>query len=359
MLNRILFAGGGTGGHVFMAVALRDALNQGESPPREFLFVGTPSGMENQILPPRDFPLATIQVGALKNVGFRRRLTTMVELPRSLWQSSRIIRKFAPDIIVGLGGYSSGPVLLAGRLMRRKCILIEPNVRPGFTNRMLRPIVNAAAVAFEETARYFPGKAELTGIPIREAFFGIQPKVRFSPPLHVLVFGGSRGSHPINQLVCQSLEYLEPGQFKIRHQTGRDDQPEVEKIYSRFTVPAEIRAFIEDMPSHFAWADVVIGRAGASTVAEITAAGLPSILIPFPQAADDHQRKNAEVLEKHGASFGLDQHRVTGEHLARILNRLGRQPEQLVSMASASKALSQPDSASRILGLMRKVIQEQ
>ena len=356
MLERVLFAGGGTGGHIFMAVALAEELKR-RDPQIEVLFVGVEKGLEKKILPALSFPLQTIKIGGLKGVGLSQMIRTLVQLPGSLGASRRIVRSFVPSIIVGLGGYSSGPVMMAGKGLGCPSILIEPNVYPGFTNRILKGWVDGVAVAFEETAEWFGKKARLTGIPVRQEFFEVGSDIMRSKRLRLLVFGGSQGSRPINQLVCDALPFLPSDQFVVVHQTGPDDHRSIQEKYTQAGVEAEVLDFIQDMPACMEGCDLVLSRAGASTVAEIAAAGRPAVLVPLPQAADDHQRKNAAVFVERRAAVVLEQNETTGRELARVLVELAGEPDRLRQMAQASSGLGERDSRRKIVGLMEEVIE--
>ncbi len=354
-LARVLFAGGGTGGHVFMAVAIRDYLSRPGVTPPQTLFVGTEQGLEARILPPLGLPLETIRIGGLQKVGWRRQLSSLAQLLPSGGRSLKILRRFSPDVVVGLGGYSSGPVVAAARLLRLPGILIEPNVVPGLTNRLLARFCNGAAVAFPETAGWFSGDVRVTGIPIRQEFHRIPPLRTHGGRLRLLVFGGSRGSTPINRLMCQSLPLLKKFPLSIVHQTGSDDRDQVREAYIGHQIEAEVADFIYNMPVRFEQADLIVSRAGASTIAEITAAGRPAILIPFPQAADDHQRKNAKALAERGAAVLLDQVAARPEDLAGTIAALAADRSRLGAMGEAARTLAQPESTRLIVELMEEV----
>jgi UDP-N-acetylglucosamine--N-acetylmuramyl-(pentapeptide) pyrophosphoryl-undecaprenol N-acetylglucosamine transferase len=351
-----MFAGGGTGGHVYMSVAVAQELKN-RSEDFEVLFAGTAEGLESRILPPLGYRLETIRIGGMKRVGFRRLIQTLAQLPTSLLASLRIVRSFRPNIVVGLGGYSSGPPVLAARLLGIPSLLIEPNVYPGFANRLLRPVVRGAAVAFDETARWFGGKAEVTGVPVRREFFRVREHDFSRHPLTALVFGGSRGSRPINRIVVEALPHLPRGDIRLIHQTGPEEHPAVEAAYRAAGWDAEVVPYITDMPSSFDRADLLICRAGASTIAEITASGRPALLIPFPHAADDHQRRNARTLEAHGAALLLDQEKTTGAVLARSAVDLALDRPRLARMAVKSAELGKPAAADRIIDLMEDLVQ--
>lgn len=337
-----------------MAVALANRLKEMNSGV-ELLFVGTPRGIENRILPGLGLRLESIRVGGLKNVGLRRAFFALTVLPWSLWRSISIVRSFSPSAVVGVGGYSSGPVALAASLLGYPTLTIEPNVHPGLTNRILARFVDRAAVAFEETARWFGSKARVTGIPVRDAFYRVRPLEPSSGPLRVLVFGGSQGSRPINRLICEALAHLPAGSISLVHQAGPADFPWVRDFYRGSGRKAEVMEFIEDMPARFEEADLIVARAGASTVAELTAAGRPALLIPFPRAADDHQTKNALALFERGAALVHRQDTLTGEVLARTLSRLEGDRPRLLEMARASKSLARPGGTGEIIRILEEM----
>ena len=357
MIKRVLFAGGGTGGHIFMAVALARELEK-QNPGVEVLFVGARRGMGNDIVPALGFRFQTLNIGGFKGVGVFRAVVTLLQIPGSLLSSRRMIRNFSPSIIVGLGGYSSGPIMLAGKALGFPGLLIEPNVQPGFTNRVLKHWVDAAAVAFEETGRWFGKKARLTGIPVRQEFHQVSSKISRGGPLCLLVFGGSQGSSPMNQLVCEALPFLPSAEIKIVHQTGLADYFSVKERYQHAGFEAEVIDFIQDMPAYFSRADLILSRAGASSVAEIAAAGRPSILIPLPHATDDHQRMNARALVQKRAALSLEESETTGEELARLLVELAQNRDRLDQMAQASRELAHPDSRTKIIELMEEFTQQ-
>ena len=352
--KRVLFAGGGTGGHVFMAVAIVQYLRD-QDPTVGILFVGTPGGLENRILPSLGIDLDTLEVGKLKRVGPLKGVSTLLQLPGSLLKARRILKSFSPSVVVGLGGYSSGPVVLVAAWMGIPSLLIEPNSQPGLTNRLLSYWVDRAAVAFEESVRWFGSKARLTGIPVRKEFYEVTEIGSTSGPLQVLVFGGSQGSQAINSLVCEALPFLSADSVSLAHQTGPADYSRVKQCYDSRNFPAEVVPFINAMPGYFSRADLIVARSGASTVAEIAAAGRPSILIPFPYAADDHQRKNALALEKQNAALIIEQDKATGRDLAAMLSSLAGDRDRLRAMAVASRRVSRPDSVNRIARVMEEL----
>ncbi len=337
-----------------MAVAVAQELKR-RDPRREILFVGTRQGLEARLVEPLGFKLETVNIGGLNRVGAMTALGTLVRLPFTIIQGARIARRFSPSVIVGVGGYSSGPVVLGAKLMGYPAIVIEPNAYPGLANRLLARWVDGAAVAFEEAASGFGGRARLTGIPIRREFHTLDGRICENGPLRLLVFGGSQGSRPINNLMCEAIKWLPEDRVRIVHQTGKADYAQVRDCYATLGRKAEVLEFIDNMPETFARVDLVVARAGASTVAELTAAGKASILIPFPYAADDHQRKNALALKNRRAAILLEQSQTTGQQLAESILRLAENREELKQMAASARQMAKPDSVDRIIELMTEV----
>jgi UDP-N-acetylglucosamine--N-acetylmuramyl-(pentapeptide) pyrophosphoryl-undecaprenol N-acetylglucosamine transferase len=354
---RAILAGGGTGGHVIPALAIANQLKK--SYDAEVLFIGTARGIENRLVPAAGYPLQLVSVGALKNVSLMTRAKTALALPRAVWDAARMLNEFAPDVVIGVGGYASGPAMLAAIVKHIPTLAFEPNVVPGFANRLVAQFVSAAAVHFEETARYFR-HAEVTGVPVRQAFFEIAPKRRGTPTL--LVFGGSQGAHAINEAMFRCLPVLRreaPG-IHIIHQTGERDYNDALAAYKNVGDPAggftfEVFKFIEDMPAAFARADLVVCRSGASTVAEIAAAGKPAVFVPFPRAADDHQRVNAEALARHGAAVVVEESKLEGVWLAETIAALLQDTPQLKRMSQAARELAHPNAARDIAAMAARV----
>ena len=349
---RAILAGGGTGGHVIPALAIASQLKKDYS--AEVLFIGTARGIENRLVPAAGFSLRLVRVGALKNVSFVTRLKTAFDLPRAIWDAASMLNEFAPDVVIGVGGYASGPAMLAAILKHIPTLAFEPNIVPGFANRLVAHFVSGAAVHFEETAKYFR-QAEVTGVPVRQAFFDIPAKRGGTPT--VLVFGGSQGAHAINEAMIRCLPVLQreaPG-IHIIHQTGERDYNDALAAYQSHQESSEVFKFIEDMPAAFARADLVVCRSGASTVAEIAAAGKPAVFVPFPRAADDHQRRNAEALAKHGAAVVVEESKLEGVWLAETIAALLQDPQRLRNMGEAARALSHPDAAREIAVMAARV----
>jgi UDP-N-acetylglucosamine--N-acetylmuramyl-(pentapeptide) pyrophosphoryl-undecaprenol N-acetylglucosamine transferase len=351
---RAILAGGGTGGHVIPALAIAQQLQKDYA--AEVLFVGTARGIENRLVPAAGFPLRLVEVGALKNVSLATRLKTAFDLPRAVWDSRRILSEFHPDIVIGVGGYASGPAMLAAVLQRVPTLVFEPNFVPGFANRLVAPLVSGAAVHFPETGRYFR-RCEVTGVPVREAFFQItnQEPVTTKPTL--LVFGGSQGAHAINQVVMNSVAELRqrvPG-IHIIHQTGERDYNDAQAAYANLGDCVEVYRFIDDMPGLFAQASLLLCRSGASTVAEVTAAGKPAVFVPFPRAADDHQKRNAEALERAGAGVMLEESKLSRESLVETVGSLFSQPSRVEKMGDAARQLSHPTAARDIAAMAARL----
>jgi UDP-N-acetylglucosamine--N-acetylmuramyl-(pentapeptide) pyrophosphoryl-undecaprenol N-acetylglucosamine transferase len=351
---RAILAGGGTGGHVIPALAIAQQLQKDYA--AEVLFIGTARGIENRLVPAAGFPLRLVQVGALNRVSLTTQMKTFSALPGAIWESRRILADFRPDIVIGVGGYASGPAMLAAVLRRVPTLVFEPNFVPGFANRMLAPLVSGAAVHFAETGRYFR-RCEVTGVPVREAFFQIANKDPVNTGPTLLVFGGSQGAHAINQVVMGCVADLRarvPG-IHIVHQTGERDYNDAQAAYANLGGSIEAYRFIDDMPGLFAQAALLICRSGASTVAEVTAAGKPAIFVPFPRAADDHQKRNAEALERAGAAVMLEESKLNRESLVEAVGSLLSEPSRLQTMGEAARKLSHPNAARDIAAMAARL----
>lgn len=340
---RILLAGGGTGGHVIPAIAIAQELQKQYG--AEVLFIGTARGIENRLVPAAGFPLKLIEVGTLNRVSLATKLKTAIRLPAAIWEARRLLSEFRPDVVIGVGGYASGPAMMAAVLKGLPTLVFEPNIVPGFANRVVARWVSAAAVHFEETAQYFR-RAKVTGVPVRQAFFEIAPKPTGADPT-LLVFGGSQGARAINRVVIDSVATLlqrVPG-ICVVHQTGERDYNEAHTAYAALGGVVEAHRFIDNMPERFASADLVLCRSGASTVAEITAAGKPAVFVPFPRAADDHQKRNAEALERAGAAVTLEEAMLTPESFVETVSGLLRDAARLAGMSELARGLAHPNAA--------------
>ncbi len=348
---RILIAGGGTGGHVFPGLALAEEVVT-RHPGNDAVFVGTALGLEALVVPAAGFPIELIEVRGLKGKGWLAGLKNLVLLPRAFLQSLRILRRWRPDVVVGVGGYASGPLVLAAWTLRIPTAVQEQNAVAGLTNRLLGHVVDAAFTAFPEAAASFPaGKALQLGNPIRrqllESF--MHPSGGEAVP-GMLVFGGSQGAHALNMRVIEALPHLADlrGHLRIVHQTGGRDREAVARGYQAVGFQAEVREFIEDMAGAYAAADLVVCRAGATTLAELTVCRKPSILIPFAAAADNHQVINAMSLLDAGAAVVIEERDLTGELLASEIRAILAHPERREAMARAAGRLGSPAAASEI-----------
>lgn len=353
---RVIIAAGGTGGHIFPGVAIAREFKR-RDPSAEILFVGTARGLETKIVPREGFPLELIRVGALKGVSVFERIKSLTGLPMSFVAALRILRRFKPDVVIGVGGYSSGPTLLMAALLRIPAMVVEPNAMPGFTNRILARFVDAAALSFADAQKYFGHRGLVTGNPVRADFARLAQKPR-GDRLNVLIFGGSQGARAINKAMIEALPLLasKKAMLKITHQTG---EPDFEMVMRSYTAAgfdtADVKPFIHDMADQFERADVLICRSGATTAAEVAAAGKAAIFVPFPFATDDHQRRNAEAFERVGAGRMILQKDLTPERLAGELSRLIDDPELIDRMERASRGLGRVDSTERAVDLAIKV----
>ena len=358
---RVLIAAGGTGGHIYPGIAVANEVKR-RDPASVVRFVGTARGLENRLVPQAGFELSIIESAGLKNVSLAARLRGLWLLPKSFLAARRLIRDFRPDIVVGAGGYVSGPVLLVASLLRVPTLVMDSNALPGWTNRVLARFVDKATVSFQEALPYFRGKAVLTGNPVRSEFFEIPAKPREGQRFNLLVFGGSQGARAINDAMIAALPGLAPKKDLVRvtHQTGESEFGKVQQGYEAagWKETAEVKRYIDDMVSEFAQADLIICRAGATTSAEIVAAGKAAIMIPFPLAADDHQRKNAEALENGGAARMILQKDLSGERLAREINLLIDEPDRITEMEAASRKLGRRDAAAVTVEMMEEMARE-
>jgi UDP-N-acetylglucosamine--N-acetylmuramyl-(pentapeptide) pyrophosphoryl-undecaprenol N-acetylglucosamine transferase len=347
---RVLIAGGGTGGHIIPALAVARELAARHG--AEVLFVGTSRGMESKLVPAAGFGLRLIEVGQLKNVSLLTRLRTLTDLPRAILSCRRLIREFKPAVVFGVGGYASGPGMAAAIWTGVPAMAFEPNAMPGLANRLVGKRVQAAAVNFPGAARWFRN-CEVTGIPVRPEFFGIAPPPASAAP-HLLVFGGSQGARIFNVHLPQILKSLlqaVPG-LTVLHQSGVRAADETRAAFAASGAdPARWRVepFLDDMPSRFAEAHLVMARSGASTVAELAAAGKPSLLIPFAAAADEHQKRNAEAMVEAAAAVMLEEPdlAVPGRLLESLAALLG-DPAHLAAMGTSARTQAHPDAAQRI-----------
>lgn len=346
---KFLLAAGGTGGHVIPAlVVARELLAR--HPDAGVLFVGTAKGAENRLVPQESFPLELVAVSAWQGQSFAARLRNALGAPRALWQALQILGRFRPSVVLGVGGYAAGPIMLAAGVAGIPLAVLEPNAFPGMANRWVAPYVARAFLAFPETASYFrPESALFTGIPVRHEFFDIKPK-RHGPAFTVLIFGGSQGARTLNRAAVEALPKLEQcgKDLRIVHQTGQSEYNAVREAYQKFPVPAEVLPYIENMPEIFSRADLVVCRAGANTVAELSAAGKAAILVPFPAAANQHQLRNAEALQKIGAARLILDKELNGATLFSAIEEMRNHPGTMDQMEARIRTMARPDATSLI-----------
>ena len=360
--TQILMVAGGTGGHIFPALAVAEELRARR--PYEIEFLGTHRPLEAKLIPAAGFRLRAVDAAGLKGIGGFQRVRNLLILPRTVVEVGQILREFKPRAVLGVGGYLAGPAMLEAALLEIPTVLIEPNVRPGLTNRLLAPMVRAAALGFAETVDLYGAKAHFTGLPVRRAFFQIPPRT-VSPagaaPFSLLVVGGSQGSRAVNKAVVEAAPLLlrQAGEMKIVHQTGEHDYGEVSSAYRERKLPVEVHAFIDDMPGKLAQADLVVSRAGATAVTELAAAGRAAVLIPFPGATDQHQLENARALERAGAARVIVQRELTPQKLAQEILDLMVQRETLERMETCVRQFARPDAAARIADLVERFVRQE
>jgi UDP-N-acetylglucosamine--N-acetylmuramyl-(pentapeptide) pyrophosphoryl-undecaprenol N-acetylglucosamine transferase len=357
---RVLIAGGGTGGHIIPALAVAHELVERYS--AEVLFVGTARGMEIRLVPNAGFNLRLVDVGQLKNVSLLTRLRTLFNLPRSISACRRLIREFKPSVVFGVGGYASGPAMAAALQLKIPAMAFEPNAIPGLANRLVGKRVQAAAVNFPSAAAWFHN-AEVTGIPVRPEFFTLKPPTAAAP--HLLIFGGSQGARLFNNRLPEVLPALLdaiPG-LTVLHQSGLRHAEKTQAAYAASGADPQrwqVLPFLDDMPARFAHANLVMARSGASTVAELAAAGKPALLVPFAAAADNHQSRNAEEMVNVGAAamlheWDLD---VQGRLLDALVGLLTA-PERLATMSAAARSQAHSGAAERIASRLATLAQVQ
>ena len=343
---RVVIAGGGTGGHLYPGVAVaRELLRR--VPAAVITFAGTARGIESRVIPKEGFELDVLRSRGLKGTSPIALVRGLAVLPLSGLDAWGILSRRRPHLVIGVGGYSSGPVVAAAALRGVPTLLLEQNAVPGFTNRVLSRLVSAAAVTFDRTVEYFGRRAFVAGNPVRPEFFGESDDNAAVGPPRVLIFGGSQGAHAINVAMVEAAPRLAQRgrRLAITHQTGERDLEFVRDAYQRAGLDARVEPFLFAMDREVKQADLVVCRAGATTLSELTAAGKPALLIPLPTAADDHQRKNAEVMHTAGAADLLAQKDMTGESLAACIDALMQDPARLASMSAAARTLARPDAA--------------
>lgn len=351
MARTILIAAGGTGGHLFPGIAVADELVR-RDPATRVVFAGTRRGLETRLVPRAGYALELLPILPLNGVSPARLAKGLLALPWGLARAAALLRRLRPSAVLGVGGYAGGPVTLVASLLGARAVLLEPNAEPGFTNRVLKPFVQAAACAYPQTRDYYGAKGVVTGNPVRGGFAAI-PARPHREPLTLLAFGGSQGSRVLNEALVAALPRLPPAtRLRLVHQTGPAMHQRVLSAYRQASREAEVVPFLDDMERRFAEADLVLSRAGATTCAELTAAGKAALLVPFAAAADDHQRTNALALARAGAARLLEEKDLGGESLARELAALLDDPAALAAMETAARGLGRPDAAARVADLL-------
>jgi len=354
-VKRFLMAGGGTGGHVIPALAVARELRKRGS---EVFFVGTETGLEARLVPQDGFRLEKIEVGALNRVSLRRKLGTLAQLPLTTLGCFSIVRR--ASAIFSMGGYVAGPPVMAALVGQVPVVVMEPNAIPGFTHRVIGRFVARALVSFPETAdRFGAGRSELTGLPVREEFFQIAPKSR-GAVLNLLVTGGSQGSRTLNQAGRASWPLFQRAGCRVRivHQSGPSGWEPLAEAFRQCGLDGEVIPFITDMPAAFAAADLVVCRSGAGAVSELAASGKPSILVPFPFAADDHQTRNAEAMVRGGASRLIRDRDLGGDTLFSSVSELARDSAVMERMGAAARKFAKPGAAVRAAEILEQVARD-
>jgi UDP-N-acetylglucosamine--N-acetylmuramyl-(pentapeptide) pyrophosphoryl-undecaprenol N-acetylglucosamine transferase len=361
---RVVITGGGTGGHLFPALAVHAALTR-RRPEATVLFVGALEGVEATILPRLGLSFRGLRVHQVKGRGGRGQAAALLGLPSALRQAVRLLREFGAQVVLGVGGYASFPTVLAARVLRIPAVIHEQNAFPGLANRWLGRFASAVAVSFEAAAGFFPpGRVTVTGNPVRPEIrpgdlgearrrFALLPG-RFT----VLIFGGSQGAHRINLGTQEALSRLErvKEQIQFLHGTGERDVSDVRRAYEQGGFRARVEAFLQDMATAYAAADFVIARAGASTIFELAAMGKPALLVPYPHAANDHQRLNAEAMVRAGAAWTLPDQFCDGQRVAASIQSALEKPGVLTQMGEKARTLARPDAADRIVTLLEGAI---
>src|ERR1700758_4906933 len=352
---KLLIAGGGTGGHVFPAIAIaREWLSRGKE--REVVLVGTQRGIEMKLVPQAGLPLETLRAAGLKGKGGLTLAKNFATLAPGMLDAFAILRKHRPIAALGVGGYAAGPMLLATWMRGVPNVIFEPNAEPGFTNRGLAKISTRIAAGFDASAGVWGGKAVVTGCPVRADFFSIAPRTP-QKPFRLLITGGSQGALVINRTFVDAMDRLaaRKSELAIVHQTGERDYNAVRTAYARREFPAEVVPFLTNMAERFAWADLIVCRAGAITAAEIAAAGRAAIFIPFGHATDSHQLRNAQEMARAGAGRVIPEQELTGARLSSEIFSLLDQPGEIERQSCAARSLARPNAARDIVNMIEEV----
>jgi UDP-N-acetylglucosamine--N-acetylmuramyl-(pentapeptide) pyrophosphoryl-undecaprenol N-acetylglucosamine transferase len=351
MAGTILIAAGGTGGHLFPGFAVADELVR-RDPQARVVFAGTKRGLESRLVPRAGYALELLPILPLNGISRVRLLQGLALLPWGLVRAAMLVLRLRPRAVLGIGGYAGGPVTLVAALLGVRAVVLEPNAKPGFTNRVLKPFVRVAACAYDEARVFFGPKGVVTGNPVRGGFAKL-PQKTHTEPLTLLAFGGSQGSRVLNDSLVAALPHLPgTGRLRIVHQTGPAMRDAVQAAYDDAGREAEVVGFLDDMERRFAEADLVLCRSGATTCAELAAAGKAAILVPFAKAADDHQRTNATAFARAGAARMLEEKDLSGASLAEAVRALIGDPAAVTAMEQAARGLGRPDAAVRVADLL-------
>jgi len=351
---KLLIAGGGTGGHVIPAIAIaKEWLSRDKE--REVVLVGTERGIEMKLVPQADLPLEKLRVAGLKGKGGAALAKNLAMLAPAMLDARRVLRKHKPIAAFGVGGYAAGPMMLATWFSGVPNIIFEPNAEPGLTNKVLAKISKRIATGYEISAHTWGKKAVVTGCPVRPEFFSIEPR-RPEKPFRLLVTGGSQGALPINRTFVDAMDGMaaRKNELSIVHQTGERDYNAVRTAYARREINAEVVPFLTNMAERFAWADVIVCRAGAITAAEIAAAGRAAIFIPFGAATDSHQLRNAQEMTNAGAGRLITENELTAKRLISEIFCLIDQPEQIEKQSNAARSLARPNATRDIVDLIEE-----
>ncbi len=352
----IVIAAGGTGGHIFPALSVAKELKKRKGG-RRIIFFGSKRGLERKVIPDEGFELIEMDIAGIKGKKFLKKVIHLMKAATSLFKCLRHLKRLKPSVVVGTGSYVSGPVVFAGWLLRIPTVIQEQNLYPGITNRLLSRIVRETAVSFEGSKAYLHGRVTVTGNPVREEFLTVRKKAR-GDFFSLLIFGGSQGARSINRAMLDILPLLRELKIRLKivHQTGSSDLEMVQEAYRKERIQAEVFEFLNDMPKRFEEADLMICRSGASTIAEILAAGRASILIPFPSATNDHQSKNARALEEQGAAIVCEESEFSGDRLFSHIKRFLQEPSLLDEMEKKASALHKGGATEKIADITERIM---
>ena len=360
----IVFAGGGTGGHLFPGVAVAEKLAQ-ICPDAEITFVGTEGGIEARVIPETDFELRLVDVQPLKGGSLIKRVVSVASLPGSGWQARRLLKTLQTDVVVSLGGYAAGPITMVASLSGAATALMEQNSYPGLTNRLLSRFVDQAFLTFERTEQFL-GKTRVStpGNPVRQDLLATAEDFQYETPaedgpFRILIIGGSGGAGSFNEHIPSWLSSMEEltGRLHVRHQAGRGRADEALPGYEEFQGRVEVVEFIDDMAEAYRWCDLLICRAGASTIAEVLILGIPAIYIPFPHAADDHQRANARSVVEAGAGVMIDDDEINSDRARNLLSGFMNNPQALQNLARRARSLARPQAGKEIADRLLEMAQ--